>query len=300
MIVKDESAIIARCLGRLKPFLDRWVVVDTGSTDRTVEIVGDTLRSLPGRLVTRPWKGFGDAKTAALQLAREEMGGRGYALVMDADEFIDGEIPRALTHEAYAMWMQVNTVRYHGLRLLRLDRNWRYEGVLHEFATCDQPWTHDLLDQVTIRTTRDGARSASLTKYADDARVLEAACRDLKERDPMLGRYTFYLAQSYRDSGDDRRAATAYLLRAAMPPGLCYEEIYVSLLEAARAFRRLGEHVSADVTFVRAHHAWPQRQEALRELSYAFGERLKTSEPTGTLFVESPFSETVTTSTREP
>src|ERR1700733_3920461 len=39
MIVKDESRIIKRCLDSVKPFIDYWVIVDTGSKDGTQKII---------------------------------------------------------------------------------------------------------------------------------------------------------------------------------------------------------------------------------------------------------------------
>ena len=39
MIVKDESRVIRRCLESVKPLIDYWVIVDTGSTDGTQEII---------------------------------------------------------------------------------------------------------------------------------------------------------------------------------------------------------------------------------------------------------------------
>ena len=138
MIVKNEEPIIARCLNKARRLFDRWVIVDTGSTDRTMEIIRETLVDVPGRLVEHAWKGFGDAKTTALLHATELMDGQGYALVLDADEIIDGDIPQNLTHDAYALWMQLNSLRYKNVRLFHLERKWRYEGVLHQFP-CHRP-----------------------------------------------------------------------------------------------------------------------------------------------------------------
>ena len=39
MIVKNENAIVQRCLESVKRFIDYWVIVDTGSTDHTLEII---------------------------------------------------------------------------------------------------------------------------------------------------------------------------------------------------------------------------------------------------------------------
>ena len=38
MIVKNEQDVIARCLESVKNIVDEIIIVDTGSSDRTVEI----------------------------------------------------------------------------------------------------------------------------------------------------------------------------------------------------------------------------------------------------------------------
>ena len=69
MIIKDEAPVIRRCLESVKPFIDRWVIVDTGSTDNTRELVREIMAGLPGELHERPWKNFGHNRNEALSLA---------------------------------------------------------------------------------------------------------------------------------------------------------------------------------------------------------------------------------------
>ena len=40
MIVKDEEAVLSRCLTSVGDFADEIIIVDTGSKDRTKEIAG--------------------------------------------------------------------------------------------------------------------------------------------------------------------------------------------------------------------------------------------------------------------
>lgn len=288
MIVKNEEPIIERCVRSAQRLFDRWVIVDTGSTDRTMDIVRETLADVPGRLVEHEWRGFGDAKTTALAHARELMEGRGYALVLDADEIIEGDIPRGLTHEAYSLWMQLNNIRYKNVRLFRLDREWRYEGVLHEFPATDGPWTaHNV--EATITSPRDGARGKETDRYKCDAEILKSALETEPPESALAARYTFYLAQSYRDARDDTNALIYYQKRAAMGAGSNWEEIYVAKLEAARCLERLGQQPLAERMYLDAAHAWPDRAEALRSIKRLVDKRLRSAEakqPVGVLFVE--------------
>ncbi|MCC6949596.1 MAG: glycosyltransferase [Bradyrhizobiaceae bacterium] len=80
VIARNEEASIGRCL-RSAYFADEMVVVDNGSTDKTVEIA----RSLGANVVQTPdWPGFGPQKNRALDAAAGD-----WVLSLDADEWIE-------------------------------------------------------------------------------------------------------------------------------------------------------------------------------------------------------------------
>ena len=83
MIVKNEAHVIERCLATVKPWIDHWVIVDTGSTDGTQEVIRNFLRDIPGTLHERPWVDFSHNRNEALELARPTAD---YLLFIDADE----------------------------------------------------------------------------------------------------------------------------------------------------------------------------------------------------------------------
>ena len=51
MIVRNEAPIIERCLESVMKFIDHWVIVDTGSTDGTQQLIQQVLRNVPGELI---------------------------------------------------------------------------------------------------------------------------------------------------------------------------------------------------------------------------------------------------------
>ncbi|MEX0671195.1 MAG: glycosyltransferase [Pirellulales bacterium] len=103
MIVRNEAHIIHELVAAVADRIDSWVVVDTGSTDGTQDVIRQLMadRGIPGELYERPWRDFGHNRTEALALAQ----GRGdYIWVMDADDTVVGTVDFGrLSADVYAM-----------------------------------------------------------------------------------------------------------------------------------------------------------------------------------------------------
>lgn len=81
MIVRDEARCLARCLASVRPHVDTMLVVDTGSTDATVDIA----RAAGAQVHRFAWiDDFAAARNHALGLSAAP-----WRLVMDADEWIE-------------------------------------------------------------------------------------------------------------------------------------------------------------------------------------------------------------------
>jgi glycosyltransferase involved in cell wall biosynthesis len=289
--------VIRRCLDSVRPLIDHWVIVDTGSTDGTQDIIREHFKDLPGELHERPWRDFAHNRSEALALARPHAD---YSLIIDADDVLEipagYKLPR-LKADAYYIDIDHPPVRYQRMQIVSNARPWRYRGVLHEFLTCEGAGPAGRLPLVN-RMHFDGARRRDPTTFARDAEVLEKAL-DTETDSTLKSRYTFYLAQSCRDSGDSQKALRLYLARAEL--GQWREEVFVSLLEAARLMELLGfpEQEVIDA-YLRAAKAAPHRAEALygaarycrekkrHEEGYGYAKSgLKVAEPRSGLFVES-------------
>ncbi|MEU1185065.1 glycosyltransferase [Streptomyces sp. NPDC005820] len=265
MIVKDEAPVIRRCLESVRPLIDTWVIVDTGSTDGTQDVIREVYGDLPGELYERPWKGYDGSRTEAIELARARAD---YLFFIDADDVMELEpgfrMPE-LNRDAYRIDIHSGGFHYWRPALVSTRLPWRYVGVLHEHIHCGSPFSLGRLEGVRMVIVGGGARlrkEGMRAKYLRDAEILQKGLTT----EPDNTRYAFYLAQSWRDAGETEKALEAYDRRADM--GGWEEEVYCARLWAARLAESL-ERPSAEVMdrYLRAYETRPSRAEAIGDLA---------------------------------
>lgn len=262
MIVKNETAVIQRCLESVKPIIDYWVIVDTGSTDGTQKLITQTMEGIPGELHERGWVNFAHNRNEALALAK----GKGdYVLIIDADETLvydpSFKLPY-LDKDFFFIETQLSGTKYKRTQLINNLLNWQWRGVLHEALYSDQARSSSVLQGIANVARPDGFRSKDPQKYQKDVLVLEKALAD----DPKNTRYAFYLAQTYKDAGEYEKALIAYENRIKM--GGWDSEIFWSLLQTAiikEILNKAPEEVIS--SYQSAYHYRPTRAEPLYRLA---------------------------------
>jgi GR25 family glycosyltransferase involved in LPS biosynthesis/glycosyltransferase involved in cell wall biosynthesis len=274
MIVKNETKLIRRCLESVLPLVDYVLVVDTGSTDGTQQMIRDFLaeKKVDGAVIDEPWRDFAYNRSFALAKLRE-VDIVDYAMIIDADDTLEidaGFDARAfkaqLTHDLYDVPVRHGSIAHHRPQLFSNRLPFSFKGVLHEYLeTPPGNITRETAKGFAVRASTGGARSQNPRKYQDDAAVLEHALTT--ETNPFLiSRYTFYLAQSYRDCGEREKALENYLKRADL--GNWNEEIYVSLFEAGNLMAALDRPFDEVIaTWERASQIVPGRAETLHAAS---------------------------------
>ncbi len=264
MIVRDAATFVAETLSSVTRYVDHWVVVDTGSSDQTAEVVKAFFAGagIPGELFHREWVGFAHNRTEALALAR---GRADWALMVDADDLIAGDLPVDALEDGvdgYRLRFGTDFV-YWRTGLFRLARRWEFRGVVHEYSTCldEGARTENLVGPYHLVFRSLGRRGQDPQKFQRDIEALSSSWAD--EPDP---RTAFYLAQSYRDAGDLEQATQWYLRRAGMAGW--DEETFVAALELARCLHR-SERDDHEViaAYEAAHRLRPTRSEPLCELA---------------------------------
>lgn len=147
MIVKNEEELLPGCLESIRDWVDEIIVVDTGSTDRTVDIA----RQYGARVFHQPWTGdFSYHRNYSLQQASGD-----WIFIIDADErIVSDDVPlirHGVDQTEYAV-LSLGVYNVYGrdakrvtysnsVRFFRRDLNLHYEGIVHNDLVIpkDQP-----------------------------------------------------------------------------------------------------------------------------------------------------------------
>lgn len=236
MIVKDEAAGIVATLESVRPWIDRWTILDTGSTDGTQDLIRKTLADIPGELHEEPFVDFSTSRNRALELHGEVSA---FTLMLSGDELLhDGARLRAFCEahrstSAGAFYVEVRSpgLAYKSARLARASAGWRYTGVTHEVLVGPDSPPTITVPAVFVEHGNRRTAAESRSRWELDLKLLRTA--------PVGDtRAAFYTAQTLECLGMFRDALAAYDYRISL--GGWAEEVYESLFRKARVLGRLG------------------------------------------------------------
>lgn len=282
MIAKNEERDLPRCLKSLEGVADGIVLMDTGSTDATMEIAqqwGEKqgfgfIPETPDRMYIAQyldaseqdekgdWKlwNFGKARNAFVKKI-EDMG-FDYVLWMDADdELLDKKIKNLVFLDEYVIHgVQIESggLKWPHHRLWKTKRGVKYQGWCHEYPN----WTGKELVHLDIGIFHDAAPGAHENSNDRNLRILKRAM----EVEPS-SRTAFYLANTYKDRSLFAEAIPAYQKR--MDFGMGYEDEYwFAVLYKARCERAAKRLDDARATLRYAISKRPDWAEFYMELAY--------------------------------
>jgi glycosyltransferase involved in cell wall biosynthesis len=281
-IVKNERAIIERCVESLLPHIDCAIVVDTGSTDGTQQFLMQKfeMADKPLAIYQKEFVNFAQARNAALKAARESEFDWDYLLLADADMELRVNDPNWTKKlnggPAYDMRQVAGALGYYNKRLVSRQATGDYVGVTHEYL--DVP-SAGRIDNADFVDHADGSNRPD--KTARDIALLEEALRT-ETRAGLIERYTFYLANSYFELYEWGKAAFYYTNRVAM--GGFDEERWYAQMRYAQCLGRLGDRANFLLEMFRAFNMRPRRAEVLYELAKEF--RVRGENESSLLFSE--------------
>ena len=201
MIVRNEGHVIGRCLESVKPYIDHWVIADTGSNDNTVEVIEETLSDIPGELHKIDFDDYVSTRNRAFELTHDSAD---YVLLIDPDMTLsvsEEGFKDGLELDGYYVKTEGNP-RSYNLRLVHSAFAWAHIGAINEFLVSRDAKRIEKLDALSVVHHEDGREHQVRTDTA--RQLLEAAL----ESDPNdnhalfnLGRHCFQ-NQQWRDAID--------------------------------------------------------------------------------------------------
>lgn len=207
MIVKNEAENIIPTLENLCKYFkfSYWVISDTGSTDKTKELIKDFFdkKKIKGELHDDKWEDFGHNRSVALEEAYNKSD---YLLIFDADDKIEGSLilPK-LVADKY-LFVFGSQVKYLRPLLVNNRKKWKFVGVLHEYLELKEAGnqtSETINGNYHVVSGRTGDRNKNVNKYYDDAMILmRAYFKESGKNKQLAARYAFYCAQSFRDANN--------------------------------------------------------------------------------------------------
>jgi len=206
MIVRNEENTIARCLDSVKDIVDEIVIVDTGSTDRTKEIVAE----YTDKIYDFVWiDDFAAARNFAFSLGTMD-----YLLWLDADDVILDEDREKFLELKKTLDPSVDVVNMHYLlafdnsgnptfslrrnRLVKRTREYRWKGAVHEYL------------EVGGKILNSDIAIAHKSVHHDTDRNLKIYEKKLERGEEFTPRDLYYFANELNDHKQYTRAIEYY------------------------------------------------------------------------------------------
>ena len=267
MIVKNESNIITRLFDSVLPLIDYYCICDTGSTDNTIELITNYFKEkdISGTIFSIPFQDFGYNRTIAMKYC--EKLDVDYLMLLDADMILKIEpenVPiikqKLLKHPVHYVFQGSDAFYYKNVRFAKNRAGLSYWGVTHEYVQVPDGTTYGYFERSEIFINDVGDGGSKQNKFLRDIELLTKGLETIPNND----RYTFYLANSYRDSGQIEKAIETFKRRIEL--GGWVEEVWHSYLSVGRCYKTLNRMDTAIYYWLEGYNYFPNRIENLYEI----------------------------------
>lgn len=242
MIVKDAGEQFRQVLTDNLPYIDRWTIIDTGSTDNTVETIKQILGCKKGNLYQLPFRGFRDSRNECIELAKTQCV---FNIMLDDTYIIKGDLRSFLSKkrkdreaESFSTYIQTD-IKYISNRILFSNSSLRYIYNIHEVIQKNRSY----LIPITV---------AYITETEDMNGYMRTRTKNRKESDlkllfeehtsePTNARHLYYIAETYLTMEDYENAYIWYSKRSTYHTPSLPEETQDALYKKAYMAQLLGK-----------------------------------------------------------
>lgn len=259
MIVRNESPRIKKCLDSVMGYIDSWVIIDTGSSDGTQELIQEKLKGIPGELFERRFVDFSAHRNEIMHLAQKRAE---YALMIDADEtfsYPQSYFPK-LDRDGYVCVNRLDYLESYRFFLMRTNLGCEWRGSICEELHCPPIMSRALLEGALILSPSKERNPCFTNRQKIDSMQKELSLH------PHRARTLFCLARIYEEQKNWVEAIKLYDKRIVKKGE--EEEVYYSWLRkgAVMAYLHYSDKERIDC-FLQAMRCLPKRAEAYSYLA---------------------------------
>ena len=267
IMVKNGGDDFKEMLIRNLPIIDRWTILDTGSTDNTLQNINEILiGKKKGQLYQEPFINFRESRNRCLELAGYTCK---YRMMLDDTYAIEGRLREFLEicrgdqfADSYSLLIKSGDTSYYSNRITKSLNDLKYIYTIHEVIQKDDnvnvvipdgwSWIFDIRSDYMEKRTMDRK------KYDLEQLFLMA------EEYPDDPRHLYYIAQTYNLLEDHENAAKYFYERAFHPVEGFDQEKVDALFEMARTYNfKLDKPWEECEKWYKLVHEWdPERPEA--------------------------------------
>jgi hypothetical protein len=236
IMVKNAGDDFKNILESNLPYMDCLTVLDTGSTDNTVQIVNDFLSTynIEGKLYERKWKNFRDSRNELLELAGEDYD---FNIMLDDTYVLNGNIRNFLqiargdiAAESYSLFIKDDFLCYSSNRITRpthkkLKYMYKIHEILEKNSNFEIPVIYGYITDVKSTYMNDRTNK----RKEEDLKLL---FEELEEN-PKNSRQLYYIAETYLCLKDWKNSYLYYKKRAETSNVGYHAEIQDSLYKMA-------------------------------------------------------------------
>jgi len=217
-------------------YLDRWTILDTGSTDGTQEVIKRVLGHLPGQLYEEPFVDFKVSRNRLIDLAGNKCK---YNIMLDDSYIIQGDLRNFLNEirgdqfgTSYSLYIKSYDNEYASNRITKPEYNLKYIYRIHEVIQ-DK-------DNINVMIPKNVSYINDVTSEYMNKRTKDRKLFDLQllfkelEDDPNDPRSLYYIAQTYSCLEDYDKCYEYFLKRANHKNDGFIQEKIDAIFEAAR------------------------------------------------------------------
>jgi TPR repeat protein len=268
IMVKNGGKQFENMLNENMHLIDRWTILDTGSTDDTVETVERVLvGKKKGELFQEPFINFRDSRNRLLDLAGDSYK---FTLMLDDTYIVKGNLRNFLNEirgdqysDSFSLYVQSDDVEYISNRILKTDRKLKYVFKIHEII--QEAGNKNVVIPQDRSLIFDGKfdymEERTMARKKLDIQLLNEEVED----DPNNPRSYYYLGQTYYLLKDYEKAYHYFLARVNHEVDGYLQEKMDAAFEAARVanFKLNKPWKECEELYLKAYELDNERPDAL-------------------------------------